>query len=253
MSINNDMIKQGQFLFRWRSFLPLTLLIPGAVAFVTNAEFITQHGEFVSEILVLIGVLTSLFGLAIRWSTVGFVPGGTSGRNTTEQRAHKLNTSGLYSISRNPLYVGNFFAILGVILSMKVWWLVAIFMLAYWLYIERIIATEEAFLTETFDKEYTTWANETPVFWPNFSKWQKPAMPFSPRTVLRREYNGLLGMAAAFFLTELFVDVVILDESLSMWLKEDHLWLDGLIIALVIFVILRTLKKHTNLLKVQGR
>ena len=32
----------------------------------------------------------------------------TSGRNTHDQVADSLNTSGIYSIVRHPLYVGNF-------------------------------------------------------------------------------------------------------------------------------------------------
>ena len=88
--------------------------------------------------------------LAIRWVTIAFVPGGTSGRNTLGQRADQLNTSGMYSMVRNPLYVGNFVAILGVLICVKVWWLVAMFALLYWLYIERVIAVEEAFLEQKF-------------------------------------------------------------------------------------------------------
>ena len=35
------------------------------------------------------------------------MPAGTSGRNTAKQVADTLNTTGLYSLTRNPLYLGN--------------------------------------------------------------------------------------------------------------------------------------------------
>ena len=56
----------------------------------------------------------SFFGLGIRVFTVGFTPKNTSGRNTAEQIADVLNTSGIYSMVRHPLYVGNFFMWLGI-------------------------------------------------------------------------------------------------------------------------------------------
>lgn len=253
MPISTELAKQGQFLFRWRSFLPLLLLIPGAVAFTTDAAIVTKYGDVLADFWVVIGLAISLAGLAIRWITVGYVPAGTSGRNTTEQRAFVLNTTGMYSISRNPLYVGNFFAILGLIISIKVWWLVAIFILAWWLYIERIIAAEEKFLTESFGEEYTEWAARTPAYWPNCKLWRKPVLPFSWKTVLRREYNGLFGVGAAFCATEFLVDVVFAGEDFQQWLHEDSKWIFGFLLTAVIFLTLRTLKKHTKLLHVEGR
>ncbi len=253
MSISNDLARQGQFLFRWRSFLPLLLLLPASIAFTDNAEIINRYGDAATEIWGFIGMLVSLIGLLTRWITAGYVPAGTSGRNTTEQRAFQLNTTGMYSITRNPLYLGNFFIILGVIVSIKVWWLVAIFILAYWLYIERIIAAEEKFLTESFGDTYTEWAMRTPSFWPDFKKWNAPALPFSFKTVLRREYNGLFGVGAAFFLTEVITDILINGEDIRVWLIEDHWWVTGFVVTGLIFVILRTVKKHTKMLRVSGR
>ena len=87
MSISNDLARQGQFLFRWRSFLPLLLLLPASIAFTDNAEIINRYGDAATEIWGFIGMLVSLIGLLTRWITAGYVPAGTSGRNTTEQRA----------------------------------------------------------------------------------------------------------------------------------------------------------------------
>ena len=92
---------------------------------------------------------------------VGFVlwlitrtPEATSGRNTKEQIAATLNTSGIYSIVRNPLYLGNFFIILGGILIFHQWIVVLIYIFIFWLYYERIIFAEEAYLIKKFGKSY---------------------------------------------------------------------------------------------------
>jgi protein-S-isoprenylcysteine O-methyltransferase Ste14 len=59
-------------------------------------------------------VAVSLVGLGIRIATVGHAPGGTSGRRTVGgPSALALNTSGMYSVVRHPLYLGNYFQWLG--------------------------------------------------------------------------------------------------------------------------------------------
>lgn len=253
MTIRKMLADQGDFLFRWRSFVPLVLAAPGAMALADSALFEERHGELAGDLWVLIGFVVAMAGLSVRWLTVGFVPAGTSGRSTRAQRADQLNTLGLYSIVRNPLYLGNFLALLGVLISLKAWWFVLAGCLAYWLYIERIIAAEERFLEAKFGARFTDWAERTPMFVPDLRLWRRPPLDFSFKTVLRREYNGLMTVCAAFYLTELIVDVVLKRESLTAWLREDWPWSAGFAVAALTFVTLRTLKKHTTVLRVVGR
>lgn len=253
MTVSEKLVEQGNFLFRWRSFIPLLLLMPGMMVFAESAMFEQRYGDFLEEMWIVIGLTISLSGLVVRWVTVGFVPGSTSGRNTKEQRADYLNTDGMYSIVKNPLYLGNFLAILGVLVSLKVSWMVLLGSFAYWVYIERVIAAEEKFLIDKYGDQYLTWSKNTPIFIPRFSLWRKPSMAFSYKTVLKREYNGLFGLACAFFFTEMIVDVGFEHEMFGFWLKEDWPWVAGFILSAIIFITLRTMKKHTQLLKVQGR
>ena len=58
------------------------------------------------------GIIISFLGEAIRIFTVAYTPAGTSGRNTKQQLADTLNTTGIYSLLRHPLYLGNFFMFL---------------------------------------------------------------------------------------------------------------------------------------------
>ena len=54
-------------------------------------------------------------GFLFRAWAIGTTPAGTSGRNTKEQVAEVLNSTGIYSIVRHPLYVGNYFMWIGIV------------------------------------------------------------------------------------------------------------------------------------------
>lgn len=253
MRIIHNLEAQGSFLFRWRSFLPL-LLIPLAVpALLEAARIEAVIGEGLDDKFNLACFAISLIGLLFRAATVGFVPSGTSGRNTSEQRANSLNVTGLYSVVRNPLYLGNFIVAFGIVLSLKTWWFIALFVMAYWLYIERIIAAEEVYLSSKFGKEYDDWADTTPCFFPRFSLWQPPAEKFSLRTVLRREYNGVLVIVLTYLGIEAITDIIAEDQSVARWASRDYLWIGIAAGGLAVFFLLRTLKKRTRLLHAPGR
>ena len=253
MKLKDRFGRDGAFLFRWRSYLPLAFLTFAIPAFFQTVQTEDVMGEELSHAWVFFCMAISYTGLLVRCLTIGFIPAGTSGRGTKRQKAEVLNTTDMYSIVRNPLYLGNFLAMLGVVVSLMVWWLVAIFVLAYWLYIERIIWTEEEFLSARFGKIYDDWSARTPVFIPNFALWKPAALPFSRKTVLRREYHGALAIAAAYFLIEVILDIGIKRESWSIWVVEDYLWVYLLLVCSVLYTTLMVLKKRTRLLNVSGR
>jgi len=244
--LTDEMTQQGRWLFRWRSYLPLTLLS------LLAASIIGLHWPFgsylVHEFWEFGCLFLSFFGLAIRCATVGFVPVGTSGRNTRTQCAQSLNTTGLYSVVRHPLYLGNYLIGLGIVLVWFNWWAPLIYTLLFWLYYERIMVAEERFLEEQFGDEFRRWSESTPAFVPRISQWRRPILTFSPRTVLRREYSALLL-------------IVLLHSGLEF---AEHLWLEGrptigpewfafLLSGVVVYIVLRTLKRRTHALQVSGR
>jgi len=245
MSLASEFQTQGNWLFRWRSYLPLFLIALLAIA--------TRHPHFpfdsfqVHEVWEELCLGISFFGLFIRVFTVGFAPANTSGRNTTRQIADALNTTGMYSVVRHPLYLGNFLIGLGIALVAWVWWLPAIYTLAFCLYYERIMFAEEEFLHRTFGEEFDRWAATTPAFWPRFSQWRHPALPFSLRTVLRREYTGLLVVILSHASLEMAEHVLLKNYGLQTY------WLVLAAGSVGFYVLLRTLKKRTRLLDVPGR
>jgi protein-S-isoprenylcysteine O-methyltransferase Ste14 len=248
MLTRERLAREGAFLFRWRSYVPL-VLFPLVVAALPEEQRVAGAiGPAAEHVVFYVSVLVSFIGLGIRWFTIGFVPPGTSGRNTTSQRANELNTTGIYSVLRNPLYVGNFIAILGVLLCVKVWWLIAIFALCYWLYIERVVAAEEVYLEEKFGDPYRDWASRVPAFLPKFSNWTHSSRPFSLPFLLRREYNGLLAVGGAFFVLELILDVFVQHEAFIVWLDEDFAWVVLGAATLTAFLMLWFLKTRTRFL-----
>jgi protein-S-isoprenylcysteine O-methyltransferase Ste14 len=107
----SEMSRQGTMLFRYRSFIPVILISPMLLAWAT-ADSTSQTSPLALP-WDCICFLVSFAGLMLRVGTVGFVPAGTSGRNTAQQVANVLNTSGMNSTTRNPLYFGTFLMWLG--------------------------------------------------------------------------------------------------------------------------------------------
>jgi protein-S-isoprenylcysteine O-methyltransferase Ste14 len=186
----------------------------------------------------------SAVGFTLRCLTVGFTPNGTSGRSTTAPSAVTLNTAGMYSIVRNPLYLANGIMWLGVALSTASGWFTAVTVLTYWLYIERVISAEEVFLDEQFGERYRAWVAQTPCFLPRLSQWLPPDRPFSLRAVVRREYHCVVAVASAFTFVELVSDVFLEGEPFQSWLVTDRGWVVFFCSALAFGAVIRTAKKQ---------
>ena len=248
MSFRDDLERQGSWLFRHRSYLPL-IFLPLVIIALKDSEYIeTTYGDLADDIWEAFCVFVSFLGLFVRCLTIGFVPEGTSGRNTRHQKADRLNTTGMYSIVRHPLYLGNFLIMLGLVMFTQVGWLILISILAFWIYYERIIFAEETFLSKKFGNSFSEWASKTPVFLPKINKWQKPDLPFSLKTVLRREYTGLFVITTSFVFLEISGDAIVYGN-----LDLDTEWMALFLIGLSAYLVLRTLKKKTRLLHVKGR
>src|SRR5580658_525326 len=196
MALQQELEKSGSWLFRYRSFIPL-LVVP-LCAFCLFSTGNLMRTRLNNEAWQLTCLMVSLVGFVIRVVTVGHAPEGTSGRNTKRQVAETLTTTGMYSIVRNPLYVGNYFILLGFLATFQNVWLVLLISSLYLLFYERIIMAEEAFLREKFGKTFEQWAEKTPSFIPKFPLWNPSVHSFSWQTVLAREYNAFFVITTFF-------------------------------------------------------
>src|SRR5215212_9545941 len=106
------MIRIGNFFFRYRNllfiFLYLLLFVPSAQLF-TQKQFGTHYWEWP----IVVGLLITITGQAIRAATIGLAYIIRGGRNK-KVYADELVTGGIFSHCRNPLYVGNILMLLGV-------------------------------------------------------------------------------------------------------------------------------------------
>lgn len=246
MSLRHEFETSGRWLFLWRSYLPL-LLVPLFV--YPMAHFSYFGGNHAWDIGWDVAcVLISLSGLAVRAITIGQTPAGTSGRNTHGQVAEVLNTSGMYSIVRHPLYLGNFLMWLGVAMFPHDFYFACAICLAFAVYYERIMFAEEAFLRGKFGAAFELWAKETPAIFPAIWKWRPSTLPFSWRNVLKREYSGLYALVVIFTLLE-----VSGEHSINSRFELETGWAIFLGCGSAIYLVLRTIRKHTRWLHQPGR
>ena len=242
ITIREHFEKTGNWLFQRRSYLPIVCFI---IIIVSLHDFKLPYGSHRLDQLWEVFCLTiSLSGLVIRILTIGYVPEGTSGRNTRRQKAFVLNTTGMYSLLRHPLYLGNFLVWLGVSMFARIWWLTLIMILSYWLYYERIVFAEEKFLKRQFGQQFTDWAKNTRIFLPKLSSWRKPAQPFSIRMVLKREHSTVFLIILLFFTMEEAASLITTGSF-----EWDMMWLMILTAGSAQYMLFRTLKKHTKLLR----
>jgi protein-S-isoprenylcysteine O-methyltransferase Ste14 len=246
MALSDHFQRSGDRLFRWRA-------IPPVLALLVLLLHLEDYGYLlgskrIDDLWQLGCLLVAMSGLALRIHVVGHTPKDTSGRNAREQRAASLNTSGLYSVVRHPLYVGNFLIYLGTVAFTHDAWPALVCLLAFWLYYERIMAAEEAFLRARFGMQFEEWARVTPAFVPKWRMWRTPDLPFSLRNVLRREYNNVFSVLLAMFLLD-----AASDSAAQGRFAPGHWWVIALAIGFLAWLVLRTLKRHTELLRVAGR
>lgn len=250
MALQEELEVQGNWMFRHRSLLPLIVLLVG-----TGAQWLAIHTSGVLFTIVFphwkmyeyLCLMISLAGVFVRVYTVGHTPAGTSGRNTVGQVADCLNTTGIYSVVRHPLYLGNFLIWLGIALLTCNINFITVFVLVYWIYYERIMYAEEQFLRRKFRNLYMDWSAQTPAFIPRIGHFKPSALPFSWKKVVKKEKNGVF---ALFLLFSLF-------DSMAVW-QTENFSVNRVLLAMALlsgmaYVILKYIKKHTRLLDEEGR
>jgi protein-S-isoprenylcysteine O-methyltransferase Ste14 len=245
MALVHEFENSGNWLFKRRSWLPVFMIAAGIIMmYLGNRQVILFD---MRDELIFLGI--SLSGQLIRILTVGYTPRNTSGRNTVNgQLADELNVTGIYSIIRHPLYFGNFFMWLGPALFLRSVWFTVVFVLLYWLYYERIMFAEEQFLRRKFGDIYDKWSEKVHSILPYSFVYVPSKLSFSLRNVLKREYNSFVNIFVIFILLDLFRNYFL---SGRIYFTDMWIWLFGS--AFVIWIVVRTIHKHTKWLEVEGR
>jgi protein-S-isoprenylcysteine O-methyltransferase Ste14 len=112
------------------------------------------------------------------------------------RKISELDTSGPYSYTRNPLYLGSFLVTVGFAIASGVWWLALlsiIFFLGIYLPVMNVEKNE---LEEVLGDEYRDYASGVPVFVPRLTPWRRSERRFDFQLYLRHgEYLAAIGVA----------------------------------------------------------
>lgn len=188
-------------------------------------------------------MLLSLGGLALRAYTVGVAAPGTSGRNTREQKAASLNTTGPYSVVRHPLYVANFVIAVGLALFTRAWFLPLVVAALTFGYYACIVQREEVFLRERFGAAFDGWSARVPAVVPTFSSYVPADRAFQWKVAVRREFYALTIILTAPFVLHALGDLVT-----GATFAPAVVWTAVALVGAALFVVIRFLKKRTTLL-----
>lgn len=154
----NDMVKIGNFFFKYRNWVFIlfygALFIPSPTLFSKN-----NSGSHYYLWPIIIGLFVTITGQLIRGLTIGLayiVRGGKEGKPYAEG----LVTEGIFNHCRNPLYVGNILMLLGVgILDNSLIYVVIVVPLFLFIY-QAIVLAEENFLRGKFGAGYNEYCKK---------------------------------------------------------------------------------------------
>lgn len=198
-----ELARSGEVLFKIRGEYLITVIVIGAVI----AYFLRAPGPFASTganqlwFWASLGVASA--GALVRIVTSGYAALGTSGVAKDAAIAAELNTTGPYSLVRNPLYLGRILNFTGLAMLSGSWTYGALVFLISVLVYERISVYEEEFLRKEFGEAHTRWAANVPFLLPRLHGWIKPKYPFWIRRCILRENKKLFWLITAVVLYDL--------------------------------------------------
>lgn len=184
----------GRFFFKFRDLLfPLVFF---GLALVSYPRLF-RGSEGWDRVLDALGIAVALSGQWLRAAVIGLAYIRRGGKNK-EVFADSLVQEGVFAHSRNPLYFGNFLALVGFCLihNSTLCYLVGIpfFALAYL----AIVAAEEEYLQRKFGAEYEAYRRRVPRFIPAFRGLRATLgeMEFDWRRLVRKEYGSTFAGAS---------------------------------------------------------
>jgi protein-S-isoprenylcysteine O-methyltransferase Ste14 len=191
------MVKLGNFFFRFRTTIsPLLLLL----LFVPGPAVLSD--SFVAAVA---GLVVASLGQIIRAATIGLEYIVRGGRGHRVYADH-LVTEGLFKHSRNPLYVGKFFMVLGLGVASNRWPALLAVCAAYSFMYQAVVLAEEAYLREKFGAAFDEYCKRTPRWWPRLAGLSATfsGFEFNWKRVFTKEYSAPLGWVLPIVLIGLY-------------------------------------------------
>jgi protein-S-isoprenylcysteine O-methyltransferase Ste14 len=210
------MIGIGNFFFKYRNQLFIFLY---ALLLVPSPELITEpvFGPGYWKIALWVGLFITTLGVVIRGLTIGLTFIERGGKEL-KIHAEALITRGLFTHSRNPLYVGNNLMLFGLgILSNSLIYVLVVVPVFLFIY-QCIIYAEEDFLTKKFGQPYLDYCAKVNRWLPNLKGIGKTFsnMQFNWAKCMLTENNTQIFWATGVFLTIIFKYSFIFGENTSL-------------------------------------
>ena len=159
-------------LFKKRSYTPIPIVL--AILYFSQLTF--PFWVYGSTFIML--------GELIRLSAIRYAGGRT---RTTKVGANSLCTSGPYSRTRNPLYIGNVFIYSGAVLlsgGIYMFQLLAVVIFYFIFQYSMIISLEEEKLSSVFGQDYSKYKNNVPRIIPLIIPWDSKSK-LKPASILK--------------------------------------------------------------------
>ncbi|MBL0318670.1 MAG: DUF1295 domain-containing protein [Alphaproteobacteria bacterium] len=244
--MKQQMIKIGSFFFKYRDkVFPILVL----ALFLCFAPIHTVAGTLVLERAKdILAVAIVVAGLAYRGLVIGYAYIKRGGLNK-EVYADKLVTEGLFTLSRNPLYLGNMLICIGIFLMHGHPVVVSVGIALYWFIYQCIIYTEEKYLADKFGSDYEQYCQETPRWIPILSRLRTAVegMEFSFKRVIIKDYGTMATSLGALILIKIY----------EHWTRPQDIVDNGGVVWLIVAfmaviaagVVIRVLKKKNLLVE----
>jgi protein-S-isoprenylcysteine O-methyltransferase Ste14 len=235
------MISIGNFLFKHRNFLfPLYIL----ALFLLFQPPVCRIHEAASGAAVqtLVAVLIAVSGLAVRGIVIGLAYIKRGGLNKKVYAAN-LVTEGMFSVCRNPLYVGNMLIYTGEFLMFGNPWCALIGVVSFWFIYECIIAAEENFLRDKFGQAYDEYCRDVPRWLPRVSKigGAISGMKFDWKKFIIKDYSTMCSTLT--FLASIQIWEILANHGFSHHKAEVFSLLGAVIVIVLAAIAVRVVKK----------
>jgi len=136
---------------------------------------------FLQRIWLLAGFAVSMFGELIQlWSFASL------------DKNSDLAIRGPYALVRNPMYLGRYFILLGFLILLGAWWVLVVYSVVYWFYMDTRVEREEAHLRPIFGPRYDEYCAKVRRFVPGAPLAGQPVAYWS--WTLFRQNNALANL-----------------------------------------------------------
>lgn len=227
------LVEAGNFSFKYRGYLlPIAVIL----LILPSPRLTADPGDAGA-----LGFLLALVGQLVRNATIGLAYVIRGGKDH-HVYAESLVTAGLYSHCRNPMYVGNFFLLLGLAIASNSW-VFALVGIPLSLGMHRaIVAAEEHFLRTRFGEEFDAYCARVPRWVPRLAGLASTiaGMHFDWRRVVKKEY------AAAFDWFSATALVVLINLWRADAFNDNEVLTAIMVLVIAARVILRMVARQMN-------